>query len=101
MAKKSVVARNKRRSMSAHRSYEARTALRKIIKSTEDEDARLDAMLRLQKQPRNRSHIRVRHRCRSCERPRGVYQRFGLCRLCLRGTFSRGEIPGLRKSSWG
>ncbi|MBI4032188.1 type Z 30S ribosomal protein S14 [Candidatus Berkelbacteria bacterium] len=40
------------------------------------------------------------NRCGICGRNRGYNRRFGLCRICLRERASRGEIPGLAKSSW-
>ena len=43
---------------------------------------------------------RARTRCRLCGRPRAVYQKFQLCRLCFRELSLRGEIPGVTKSSW-
>ena len=39
-------------------------------------------------------------RCRNCGRPRAVFRKFGLCRICLRTLAHRGEIPGLVKASW-
>ena len=33
-------------------------------------------------------------------RPRAVYRKFGLCRICLRERALRGELPGVVKSSW-
>jgi len=39
-------------------------------------------------------------RCRRCGRPRAVYRRFALCRLCFRELSHAGEIPGVRKASW-
>ncbi|MDE5063326.1 30S ribosomal protein S14, partial [Wolbachia endosymbiont of Drosophila chauvacae] len=33
-------------------------------------------------------------------RPRGVYRKFGLCRIVLRDLCSFGQIPGVTKSSW-
>jgi small subunit ribosomal protein S14 len=44
--------------------------------------------------------IRYRNRCRMCGRPRAVYQKFELCRLCFRQLALKGEIPGVTKSSW-
>jgi small subunit ribosomal protein S14 len=40
------------------------------------------------------------NRCRKCGRPRAVYRKFGLCRLCLREAAHKGYIPGMTKSSW-
>ena len=39
-------------------------------------------------------------RCNFCGRPRAVYRKFGLCRICLRERAHLGEIPGMRKASW-
>jgi small subunit ribosomal protein S14 len=44
--------------------------------------------------------VRAYTRCERCGRPRAVYRKFGLCRLCLRELAHKGEIPGLRKASW-
>jgi len=44
--------------------------------------------------------VRVRHRCFRCGRPRGFLRKFGICRICFREMSLRGEIPGVRKSSW-
>lgn len=43
---------------------------------------------------------RVIRRCSLCGRPRAVYRKFGICRICLRERALKGEIPGMRKSSW-
>ena len=47
-----------------------------------------------------RQLIRVRLRCKLCGRPRAVYRKFGICRICLRDMASDGLIPGMRKASW-
>ncbi|MEX0952723.1 MAG: type Z 30S ribosomal protein S14 [Nitriliruptoraceae bacterium] len=39
-------------------------------------------------------------RCERCGRPRAVYQRFRLCRVCFRSMAHAGELPGVRKASW-
>lgn len=44
--------------------------------------------------------IRYRNRCRACGRPRAVFRKFELCRLCFRELALRGEVPGVTKSSW-
>ncbi|MBI2012669.1 type Z 30S ribosomal protein S14 [Candidatus Curtissbacteria bacterium] len=43
---------------------------------------------------------RYRNRCQLCGRPRGYLRKFGICRLCFRELVHRGEIPGVKKSSW-
>ncbi|MFO0815478.1 MAG: 30S ribosomal protein S14 [Gemmatales bacterium] len=47
-----------------------------------------------------RARIRIRLRCKLCGRPRGVYRKFGCCRICMRKYGSDGLIPGLKKASW-
>jgi small subunit ribosomal protein S14 len=44
--------------------------------------------------------VREYTRCARCGRPRAVFRRFGLCRLCFRSMAHNGEIPGVTKSSW-
>jgi small subunit ribosomal protein S14 len=44
--------------------------------------------------------VRAHSRCRRCGRPRAVYRKFGLCRICLRELAHQGFIPGMTKSSW-
>jgi small subunit ribosomal protein S14 len=43
---------------------------------------------------------RAYSRCSRCGRPRAVYKKFGLCRICLRTLAHQGVIPGMTKSSW-
>lgn len=47
-----------------------------------------------------RELIRIRLRCRLCGRPRAIYRKFGICRVCFRNMASWGLIPGVRKASW-
>ena len=49
---------------------------------------------------RPRDKIRIRMRCRLCGRPRAVYRKFGVCRICFRDMASDGLIPGVTKASW-
>ena len=49
---------------------------------------------------RPRDKIRIRLRCKICGRPRAVYRKFGVCRICFRNMASDGLIPGVRKASW-
>ena len=39
-------------------------------------------------------------RCTRCGRPHGVLRKFGLCRICFRELANKGQIPGVKKSSW-
>ena len=47
-----------------------------------------------------REIIRIRNRCKICGRPRAVYRKFGICRICFRAMASDGLIPGVTKASW-
>lgn len=49
---------------------------------------------------RPRDKIRIRLRCRLCGRPRAVYRKFGICRICFRDMANKGLIPGVKKASW-
>ncbi len=44
--------------------------------------------------------VRAYTRCTRCGRPKSVYRKFGLCRICVRVLAHRGELPGITKSSW-
>lgn len=43
---------------------------------------------------------RAKRRCRLCGRPRAVYRKFGICRICFRNLADQGLIPGVKKASW-
>jgi small subunit ribosomal protein S14 len=47
-----------------------------------------------------RFKVRGYSRCTRCGRPRAVFKKFGLCRICLRELAHQGAIPGMTKSSW-
>lgn len=54
----------------------------------------------LQLLPRNSAPVRQHNRCISTGRGRGYYRKFGISRLVLREKALRGELPGVKKSSW-
>ncbi len=39
-------------------------------------------------------------RCARCGRPHAVLKKYGICRICFRELANKGQIPGIRKSSW-
>lgn len=55
-------------------------------------------IVKSQKEPKFKT--RIVRRCFRCGRKRGYMRKFGLCRICFREMANRGEIPGIRKSSW-
>ncbi len=44
--------------------------------------------------------VRAYTRCSKCGRPKAVFRKFGLCRVCLRDLAHAGQLPGVTKSSW-
>jgi small subunit ribosomal protein S14 len=101
MAKISAVEKNKRRRKLAGRYSERRAALKAVIMDrTRDPEERFQAQLKLNEMPRNSSKTRVRNRCEVTGRPRAFYRKFRLSRIALRELASRGQIPGMVKSSW-
>ncbi|MES9900865.1 MAG: 30S ribosomal protein S14 [Sedimenticola sp.] len=101
MAKKSMIAREVKRAKTVAKYAEKRAELKAVIinpNSTAEEVD--DAVLKLQKMPRDASPARRQNRCRATGRPHGVYRKFGLCRNKLREAAMRGDIPGLVKASW-
>lgn len=57
------------------------------------------ALINKQKQ-KPKYHVRAYNRCGLCGRPRAVYRKFGICRICFRDLAHEGRIPGVRKASW-
>lgn len=43
---------------------------------------------------------RLVRRCFLCGRKRGYFRKFGICRICFRELANKGELPGVKKSSW-
>ena len=101
MAKKSMIAREAKRTATVEKFAEKRMALKAIIVNPNaSEDEVWEAQQQLQKLPRDASPSRQRNRCCLTGRPHGVYRKFGLCRNKLREAAMRGDVPGLVKASW-
>ena len=101
MAKVSMKQRELKRQRTVAKFAEKRAALKAIISNpNSSEDERWDAVVELQKQPRNASPARLRNRCRVTGRPHGYLRKFGLSRIKLREAAMRGDVPGLVKASW-
>lgn len=73
----------------------ARKAL--IAKATKKQNA-LKRAIELWKKPKHPT--KVYNICKNCGRSRGYLWGFGLCRICFREKANKGELPGVRKSSW-
>lgn len=89
MAKKSWLAREKKRERTVAKYADRRAAM----KAAGDWEG-------LQKLPRDASPVRMRNRCRLSGRSRGYLRRFGLSRIAFRDMARAGLIPGVRKASW-
>jgi small subunit ribosomal protein S14 len=101
MAKTSSIYRNKKRQKMVAQMAEKRAKLKAIAKDkTVSPEDRFLARLKLAELPRNSSKVRIRNRCVVTGRSRGVESRFQMCRIVLRDLASRGQIPGMVKSSW-
>jgi small subunit ribosomal protein S14 len=89
MAKKSAVARDEKRKKMILKFAAKRAELKE-----------LGDLEGLQKLPLNSSPTRWKNRDFLHGRPRGYMRRFGLNRINFREKASKGEIPGITKSSW-
>jgi small subunit ribosomal protein S14 len=56
--------------------------------------------LRIKAAAKPKFAVRAYTRCQKCGRPKAVYRKFGLCRICIRDMAHRGELPGVAKASW-
>lgn len=101
MAKVSMIYRERKRQKEVKRQAGKREQLKQIISDPgSSEEARREAVVKLNKLPRNGSPIRLRNRCALTGRPHGYYRKFGLSRNKLREAAMRGDVPGLVKASW-
>ena len=89
MAKTSAVVRDEKRKKMILK-YAAKRAK---LKAMGDQEG-------LAKLPRNSSPTRWKNRDSLQGRPRAYMRRFGLNRINFREKASKGEIPGVTKSSW-
>ncbi len=101
MAKVSMIERQKKRERLVAK-YAAKRAALKEIAANEDlpMEERFKARLKLAKLPRNSSATRLNNRCQVSGRPKAYYRKLKMSRIALRDLASRGEIPGMVKSSW-
>jgi small subunit ribosomal protein S14 len=101
MAKKSAINRNEM----VKRLVKTKAAKRDALKAVANDENlsledRFEARLQLAAMPRNSSPTRIRNRCEVTGRPRAFYRKLRMSRIALRELGSRGQIPGLVKSSW-
>ena len=101
MAKKSMIARENKRKKLVEKYAEKRAELKAIAENTDlPMEERFKARLKLAELPRNSSITRLHNRCRVTGRPKAYYRKLQMSRIALRDLASKGEIPGMVKSSW-
>ncbi|WP_343563266.1 30S ribosomal protein S14 [Kiloniella sp. b19] len=101
MAKKSAVAKNKRRERLVAQQAEKRAELKALATNRDvSPEERFMANLKLAQLKRDGSKIRLRNRCEVTGRPRAFYRKFKMSRIALRDLASVGQVPGVVKSSW-
>ena len=101
MAKKSAIERKLKRTRLAERYATKRARMKSLAKDPDvTPEDRFNARLKLAELPRNSAPVRVRLRCMISGRPHGNYRKFKMSRIALRELASRGQIPGMVKSSW-
>ena len=101
MAKTCMGEREKRRRRLVNLKWEKRQLLKRTIISPDStEEERHEAVVALNKMPRDSSPVRTRNRCALTGRPRGYLRKFHVSRIAFRQMASHGLIPGVTKSSW-
>ena len=101
MAKKSMIAREAKRTKTVAKFATKRAELKELIANVNaSDDERWEAQIALQKLPRDASPVRQQRRCQLTGRPHGVYRKLKISRIALREMASSGKIPGMTKSSW-
>jgi len=101
MAKQSQALRDRRRKQPIEKYAAKRAALRKVLNDANATiDQKLEAQEKFAKLPRNSCPTRLKRRCEVTGRARGYYRKFGISRIALRELGLRGQLPGVRKSSW-
>ncbi len=101
MAKKSSIAKQKKRERLVKNKWDKRAALKAVIMDMKKPmEERLSAVDSLNRMPKNSSPIRLRNRCQFTGRCRGFLRKFKLSRLCFREMASQGLLPGIVKASW-
>ncbi len=101
MARLAMRVKNERKKVMAKKYFKFRQTLRETISNAKlPDEERMAANIKLQKLPRNTSHVRNATRCQITGRARGNYRKFGLCRIKFRELALLGRLPGVTKASW-
>jgi small subunit ribosomal protein S14 len=97
MAKESMKARELKRQKMVAKYATKRAVLKEAIRKGENVE---EAVIALQKLPKNASPVRLHNRCKLTGRPKGYMRTFGISRINFREMALAGLIPGVKKASW-
>ena len=100
MAKKSMIAREKKRIKLEKKYAVKRSNLLEDYRKETNFNEKLKIHSKIQKLPRNSAKTRIQNRCWKTGRPRGVFRDFGLSRHVFREMAHQCLLPGVKKSSW-
>jgi len=100
MAKKSMIAREKKRQQLVQKYLKRRVELKTKLKGAQSFNEKLVLNRKLQQLPLNSSPSRLHNRCFITGRPKGYYRFFGLSRHFIREMAHEGFLPGVTKASW-
>ena len=101
MAKRSQINRDEKRKRLIAKYAARRAELRKLLNDREVSiEEKLVVQEKFAKLPRNSCPTRLKRRCEVSGRPRAYYRKFGISRIALRDLALKGQLPGMRKSSW-
>jgi len=101
MAKKSAINRDlKRRKLTAKFATKRAKLKAAAVNTGLSMEERFQAQIKLAQLPRNSSKTRIHNRCEITGRSKAYYRKLRMSRIALRDLASRGQIPGMVKSSW-
>ena len=101
MAKTSQIYRDrKRKALIAKHAEKRRELRRKLNDANTSIEEKIQVQEAFAKPPRNSCPTLLNRRCEISGRSKSYYKKFGISRIALRELALRGQLPGVRKSSW-
>jgi small subunit ribosomal protein S14 len=101
MAKVAMVEREKKRQKLVQKYAAKRAAIKEqLLDKDLPMGERVKLNMQLAKLPRDSSTTRLHNRCEVSGRPKAYYRKLKMSRIALRELASKGEVPGMIKSSW-
>ncbi len=101
MAKTSQVLRDRHRKKLIAKYAAKRAELRqKLNDPSVSVEEKIEVQEQFAKLPRNSCPTRLNRRCEVTGRSKAYYRKFSISRIALRELALKGQLPGVRKSSW-